>query len=435
MSQQQDYWQYDVNEIVSEIEKNNQSHHNVDSRRQLLRNIASLPKTDLSHCKISFGSPTRSMNAQPCKTDMISLAQLCIDQLCKTITLYTAKQAKLDSEKLDNDALDQINRSIQFVPEFYRSKLLQRLMSANLVNDHIVDRLMSSQTTTFGCYKNGALPGGLTSKGITCVADHGQQSLIELHLHRFCATSVQDLVAMRCLLDNCRELVHLNLAGSSWCVESDQCVAASSSQQTSTPNMIGMERIFSASLAPLTNLTEANLGYCSLDLCSIQAFVTCCPNVKFLSLRWNKNLTREAIDAVNTLEQLTHIDLGWIRSIDDVVLSKLAQHNRKLRMINVENCMKITDLGMTALLDLKELEKLSLVNCVHVSDISIQLLSECKNMMYIDARGSASTMQVYESKNHQKYSKITTLSKLFVNQTIYDQNRKKNQQINSISIN
>jgi hypothetical protein len=111
------------------------------------------------------------------------------------------------------------------------------------------------------------------------------------------------------------------------------------------------------------------------DLAILSREIATCPAVTFLNLSENRNISDKGMEVFATLSQLTGL--------------------------NLSSC-GITDLGMSFLRSLVNLEHLNLAFCNRISDAGLRHLHKLNKLTYLDLQGCVKTSQGGVSKLERK---------------------------------
>lgn len=144
------------------------------------------------------------------------------------------------------------------------------------------------------------------------------------------------------------------------------------------------------------NLTGSSAATVSA-LCS-----SYCPLLRKLDLSWvdslNDNLIKDLLSSPNDsrpglletktrLRLLTDISVAG-SDLSDVSIRLLCNHLPQLSRIDLSNCSKVTDMGISFLAASKttKLTALNLSSCSNITDTSLEALKRCPNLVHLDVR-------------------------------------------------
>ncbi|KAJ7958817.1 F-box/LRR-repeat protein [Quillaja saponaria] len=115
----------------------------------------------------------------------------------------------------------------------------------------------------------------------------------------------------------------------------------------------------------------------------LSAWTVGCHRLREVLLRRRKNIGNAGIiPLVNTANNLTHLDLGWCNLIADQALETIGAANL-IAVLNLQGCSLITDHGLASLAfgsSSRSLKSLNLAECDRISDLGVSLLQKITSL-------------------------------------------------------
>ncbi|KAM5303792.1 F-box and leucine-rich repeat protein 13 [Glossophaga mutica] len=249
----------------------------------------------------------------------------------------------------------------------YISEGCSGVLYLNLSNTTITNRTMRLLPRHFHNLQNLSLAycKKFTDKGLRYLnLGNGCHKLIYLDLSGCTQISVQ---GFRNIADSCTGIMHLTI--NDMPTLTDNCVKALVEK---------CARITSAVFIGAPHISD----------CAFKALSTC--NLKKIRFEGNKRITDACFKSIGKhYPNISHIYMVDCKRITDGSLKSLSPLKR-LRVLNLANCVRIGDTGLKYFLDgpvRTRIRELNLTNCIQLGDASIVKLPECcPNLNYLSLR-------------------------------------------------
>lgn len=107
------------------------------------------------------------------------------------------------------------------------------------------------------------------------------------------------------------------------------------------------------------------------DSC-LQSIAAHLKNLSTLKINSAAHVSTEGIEALASIEKLTHLDIVHCDAVNDISLQKIITGLPNLTSLNVSGCKKITSAGMQSISSLKNLTHLGIAHCKGLDDLSLR---------------------------------------------------------------
>ncbi|KAM5236427.1 F-box and leucine-rich repeat protein 13 [Ctenodactylus gundi] len=241
------------------------------------------------------------------------------------------------------------------------------ILCLNLSNTTITNRTMRLLPRHFHNLQNLSLAycRKFTDKGLQYLnLGNGCHKLIYLDLSGCTQISVQ---GFRNIANSCTGIMHLTI--NDMPTLTDNCVKALVEK---------CQRIISVVFIGSPHISD----------CAFKALSIC--NLRKIRFEGNKRITDASFQLIDQrYPDITHIYMPDCKGITDGSLKSLS-HLKQLTVLNLANCLRISDTGLKQFLDgpsSMRIRELNFSNCVHLGDASVMKLSErCPNLNYLSLR-------------------------------------------------
>ncbi|CUI12957.1 receptor-type protein kinase, putative [Bodo saltans] len=82
-------------------------------------------------------------------------------------------------------------------------------------------------------------------------------------------------------------------------------------------------------------------------------------------------------------QQLHHLDISGSKRVTDGGMARLVSFQTSLRILSIEGCSNVTDIGIADVALLTRLESLSCNKCVKISDVGIAKLLPLQRLRHL----------------------------------------------------
>ncbi len=100
-----------------------------------------------------------------------------------------------------------------------------------------------------------------------------------------------------------------------------------------------------------------------------------------------QELSESALSRISHCPDLLTCDLSWCQGVTDHLLDKISTHCRCIRHLRLNDCVGITDKGLSAMSRLSQLSDLALQRCSQVTGEGLRGLHGLKNLVALDLCG------------------------------------------------